>query len=122
MNEFQAVHELFQRQADRSPQSTAVVIGDDRLTYAELNGQANQLAHLLIRSGISPGDFVGCYMDRSIEMMVSVYAILKAGGVYVPLDPEYPSHRIGYMVEDSKVAWFWPDRENRRIAKTKCQF
>lgn len=73
------------------------------LTYLEFNMRVNQVAHYLIAQGIGYEDFVGVYADRSIEMMVAVYGILKAGAAYIPIDPTYPRDRVDYMLQDSEV-------------------
>ncbi|HEV2963457.1 MAG TPA: amino acid adenylation domain-containing protein, partial [Candidatus Angelobacter sp.] len=95
------VHELFEEQAERTPEATAVVFAEEELRYGELNGRANQLAHYLRGLGVRPEERVGICMERSLEMMVAVLGVLKAGGAYVPLDPAYPVERLKFMVEDS---------------------
>ncbi|MCP1646315.1 amino acid adenylation domain-containing protein/non-ribosomal peptide synthase protein (TIGR01720 family) [Pseudomonas citronellolis] len=97
------VHQLFEEQAERHPDAPALAFGEQRLSYAELNRRANQLAHLLKAHGVGPDSLVGIAVERSIEMVVGLMAILKAGGAYVPLDPEYPAERLAYMLEDSGV-------------------
>jgi len=97
------VHLLFEEQTARTPTATALVFGEQRLDYAELNRQANRLAHALIERGVGPDRLVGVAMERSVEMVVALLAILKAGGAYVPVDPEYPRERQAYMLEDSGV-------------------
>ena len=97
------VHELFEAQVKRTPNSTAVVMGDRQMTYVELNEKANQLARFLRRFGIGPDSLVGICMDRSIEMVVSILGVLKAGAGYVPMDPGYPSERLSFMLQDANV-------------------
>jgi natural product biosynthesis luciferase-like monooxygenase protein len=97
------MHRLFEEQAARTPGMAAVTCEGESLTYAELNGRANQLARRLKSLGVGPDVLVGLCVERSVEMMVGLIAIHKAGGAYVPLDPSYPKDRIAYMVEDSKV-------------------
>ncbi|WP_284291834.1 non-ribosomal peptide synthetase, partial [Piscinibacter gummiphilus] len=97
------VHVLFERQAKRQPDATAVVFEDQSLSYAELNRRANQVAHRLIALGVGPEVKVGIAVERSLEMVVGLLGILKAGGAYVPLDPEYPADRLAYMVADSGI-------------------
>ncbi|SDL19260.1 non-ribosomal peptide synthase domain TIGR01720/amino acid adenylation domain-containing protein, partial [Pseudomonas delhiensis] len=97
------VHQLFEEQVERHPNAPALAFGEQRLSYAELNRRANQLAHLLKAHGVGPDSLVGIAVERSIEMVVGLMAILKAGGAYVPLDPEYPAERLAYMLEDSGV-------------------
>ena len=95
------IHQLFEEQAARSPDAPAVVFEQHRLTYAELNNQANRLAHHLIRIGVLPDDRVAICVERSIDMVVGLLAILKAGAAYVPLDPTYPAGRLAYMLDDA---------------------
>ncbi|WP_438301188.1 non-ribosomal peptide synthase/polyketide synthase [Pseudomonas sp. NMS19W] len=90
-------------QAAQTPDATALIIGEDQLTYGELNARANQLAHKLIEQGVGPDRLVGIAVERSVEMIVGLLAILKAGGAYVPLDPAYPEDRLAYMIEDSGI-------------------
>ena len=97
------VHQLIERQAEATPEATALIFDDQSLSYAELNTRANQLAHYLIGLGIQPETRVGIAMERSIEMVVGLLGILKAGGVYVPLDPEYPLERLAFIADDSGI-------------------
>jgi amino acid adenylation domain-containing protein len=98
------LHHLFESQVERTPEATAVVFGNEHLTFRELNRRANQLAHHLMGLGVGPDVLVGILVERSLEMVVGLLGILKAGGAYVPLDPAYPSERIAFMLEDSEVA------------------
>ncbi|MBF1989859.1 non-ribosomal peptide synthetase [Fischerella thermalis] len=98
------IHQLFEAQAEKTPNAVAVVFGDEQLTYRELNQRANQLAHYLRKLGVKPEVLVGLYVERSIEMVVGLLAVLKAGGAYVPLDPAYPQERIAFMLADAQVA------------------
>ncbi|HEV2864149.1 MAG TPA: amino acid adenylation domain-containing protein, partial [Pyrinomonadaceae bacterium] len=97
------LHELFEEQAARTPEATALVFEDEELSYEELNRRSNRLAHYLRRSGVGPEVRVGILMERSAEMVVAVLGTLKAGGAYVPLDPSYPRDRLSFMLEDSRV-------------------
>ena len=99
-----SIHELFAAQAARTPDAVAVVCGDERLTYAELDGRADHLAHRLRRLGVGPEALVGICVERSPEMVVGLLGILKAGGAYVPLDPAYPKERLAFMLADAGVA------------------
>ena len=103
-SEDRCVYDLFEEQVERTPAEVAVVYEGDRLTYAELNRRANQVAHYLRSLGVGPEVRVGLCMERSVEMLVGLIGILKAGGAYVPLDPSYPSERLKYMAEDAQVA------------------
>ncbi|GAA1797265.1 amino acid adenylation domain-containing protein [Actinomadura chokoriensis] len=95
---------LFESQAVRTPSDTALVCGDARLTYAELNERANRLAHELIARGIGPEDRVALVLPRTPEIVVAILGVLKAGAAYVPIDPEYPADRIAYMLADARPA------------------
>ncbi|HYR11430.1 MAG TPA: amino acid adenylation domain-containing protein, partial [Longimicrobium sp.] len=97
------IHQVFQRQAARTPDAVAVVFEDASLTYAELNARANRLAHHLRGRGVGAEVRVGICLERSLEMVVSLLAVLKAGGAYVPLDPGLPAERLAYMLDDSAV-------------------
>jgi amino acid adenylation domain-containing protein len=92
---------LFAQQVDRTPDATAVVFGATHLSYVELDRRANQLARHLISLGIGPERIVGLALPRSIEMVVSLLAVLKTGAAYLPLDPDYPSARLSYMLGES---------------------
>jgi len=97
------VHQLIEAQASRTPNATAVVFGSERLSFGELDRRANQLAHYLIKLGATPDGLVGICLERSLEMVVGLLGILKAGAAYVPLDPAYPQDRIAFMLQDSEV-------------------
>jgi len=94
---------LFEQQVEIRPDAIAATFAEQQLSYGQLNERANQLAHQLDTLGVGPGSLVGIYLDRSLEMLIAIIAILKSGGAYVPLDPTFPVHRIGQMLEDSKV-------------------
>jgi amino acid adenylation domain-containing protein len=95
------IHELFAEQASQTPTAEAVALGDLRLTYAELDSRANQLAHYLRTIGVGPEVVVGLCLERSLELIVALMGILKAGGAYLPLDRNYPQERIAYLVKDA---------------------
>ncbi|HGM5550335.1 TPA: amino acid adenylation domain-containing protein [Pseudomonas putida] len=97
----QTIHDLFEAQVARSPQAPAVVAGEQQLSYAELNVRANQLARHLRGLGVGPDARVALCVERGLDMVIGLLAILKAGGGYVPLDPAYPLERLAYMLEDS---------------------
>ncbi len=99
----QCVHQLIAEHAVRQPNAAAVICGAEQLTYGELNERANQLAHYLRELGVGPESLVGVCLERSLEMMVALLGIFKAGGAYLPLDPEYPAERLRYMLEDAGV-------------------
>ncbi|MDF7793420.1 amino acid adenylation domain-containing protein, partial [Pseudomonas syringae] len=95
------IQHLFEAQVRTQPDAIAVAFQAQRLSYAELNRQANRLAHHLIGLGIGPDDRVALCVERGVEMMVGLLGVLKAGAAYVPLDPAYPAERLAYMIEDS---------------------
>jgi len=95
------LHQLFEAQVERTPEAVALVSGGEELSYRELNRRANLLAHDLKSKDVGPESVVGVLMERSVEMVVSLLAVLKAGGAYLPLDPEYPAARLRYMFEDA---------------------
>lgn len=95
------LHELFATQAAKTPDAIALIFEDQKLSYRELDQRANRLANYLIRQGLKPGARAGIMIQRSAEMLVGLLAILKAGGVYVPLDPGYPADRLKFMIDDA---------------------
>ncbi|WP_262947503.1 non-ribosomal peptide synthetase, partial [Xenorhabdus indica] len=95
------IHELFEQQVERTPETTAVEFEGQSLSYRELNRRANQLAHHLLALGVQPDDRVAICTERSLEMVAGLLAILKAGAAYVPLDPAYPAERLAYMLADA---------------------
>ncbi|MEW9862457.1 AMP-binding protein, partial [Pseudomonas putida] len=97
------VHQLFEAQARRQPDATALLFGDQRMSYRALSELSSQWAHKLIEQGVGPESLVGIAAERSLEMVVGLLAILKAGAAYVPLDPDYPAERLAYMFEDSGI-------------------
>ncbi|WP_163997845.1 non-ribosomal peptide synthetase, partial [Pyxidicoccus caerfyrddinensis] len=96
-------HLLFEAQARRTPEATALRFGEEALTYRELDARANQLAHHLRSRGIGPDTLVALHLERSIELVVAIFGVLKAGGAFLPLDPSYPAERLGYMLADASV-------------------
>ncbi|MCJ8269105.1 MAG: amino acid adenylation domain-containing protein, partial [Psychrosphaera sp.] len=97
------IHELFEQQVKDTPDLTAVIEGEQSLSYCSLNEKANQLAHYLRNEGVTTDTLVGICAERSLDLMIGLLAILKAGGAYVPLDPNYPQNRLDYMVKDSGI-------------------
>ena len=97
-------HEMFDQQVELTPDATAVIFEDKRLSYRELNRRVNHMAHLLQGLGVRPEAPVGVYAIRSPNTMVALLAIFKAGGVYVPLDPSYPSEHIAYILQETEVS------------------
>ena len=97
------VDELIDEQAAQRPDAVAVIFEDEQLTYRDLNRRANQLARHLIAAGVRPGELVGVMVNRSLEMLISLLGVWRAGAAYVPLDPAYPTERIEFILEDSKA-------------------
>ncbi|HUK89307.1 MAG TPA: amino acid adenylation domain-containing protein [Blastocatellia bacterium] len=97
------VVELFEQQVEATPEAVALVAGSRTFTYSELNSRANRVARCLVQHGVQVESMVGILMDRSVEMVLAFLATLKAGGVYVPLDPQYPKTRLTFMIEDADV-------------------
>ncbi len=104
-NESQSVVDMLIKQAQATPEAPALRVLDETLSYDALHTQSNRLANLLLQKGLKHGDKVGVFADRSAQVIVSFLAVLKAGGVYLPLDPSYPSERLEYMLEDSGAAF-----------------
>lgn len=100
----QCLHEMFEQQVERTPEALAVVFEREQIAYRSLNERANQLAHYLRRLGVGPETLVGVCLERSLEMVVALLAVLKAGAAYVPLDPEYPRERLSFMMEDAQAS------------------
>jgi amino acid adenylation domain-containing protein len=98
------IHRLFEQQVERTPDAVALCFEDQLLTYAELNGRANQLARQLRARGIGPEGLVGLCVERSVELVIGLLGVLKSGGAYVPLDPAYPPERLAFMLEDASPA------------------
>ncbi|WP_322923406.1 amino acid adenylation domain-containing protein [Paenibacillus campi] len=97
------IHEWFEQQVHQNPSHTAVKFEHEQLTYADLNKRANRLAHFIIEQGSLPGEKIGICLERSLDMIISILAVLKAGGTYVPIDPRYPEQRKQYIVDDSQI-------------------
>ncbi|BAY81639.1 microcystin synthetase B [Calothrix parasitica NIES-267] len=99
----QCIHELFAEQVERTPDKTAVIFEDEKLTYEELNIKANQVAYYLINIGVKTEVLVGISLERSVEMVIGMLAILKAGAAYVPLDPDYPLERLDFIKKETEL-------------------
>ncbi|MGC1217487.1 MAG: amino acid adenylation domain-containing protein [Phormidesmis sp.] len=112
-----AVHQLIEAQALKTPNAEAVVFGTASLSYAALNQQANRLAHELRSHGVTPGSRVCICLNRSPAIIVSILAVLKAGAAYVPLDPDYPTARLAYCLEDTAPKVICTDRATAQSAQ-----
>jgi amino acid adenylation domain-containing protein len=118
----QCIHELFAAQVELTPDKTAVIFEDEKLTYQQLNVKTNQLAHYLRSIGVKPEVLVGISLERSLEMVIGILAILKAGGAYVPLDPEYPQERLDFIKEETQVKTVLTQEKIREILSDKEKF
>src|SRR5437660_5890469 len=98
------LHDLIETQARRTPDQVAVVFEHERMTYGELNRRADRLAHRLRGRGVGPDAIVGLFIERSVDMVVGILGILKAGAAYLPIDTGYPQERIAFMLADAGVA------------------
>ena len=97
------ISQLFEEQVEQTPDNIALVFEDRKITFRELNEKANSLAHYLRNNGISKNDIVGVMVNRSLEIIVGLLAVVKAGGAYIPIDPTFPSDRINYMLKSSNA-------------------
>ncbi|MGG3806589.1 amino acid adenylation domain-containing protein, partial [Metabacillus fastidiosus] len=98
------IHQLFEEQVEKTPDHVAVNFGDKNLTYQDLNDKSNQVAEMLREKGVQSDTIVGIIVDRSFEMIIGIMGILKSGAAYLPIDPDTPIDRIGYMLKDSNAA------------------
>ena len=116
------VHQLFEQQVERTPDAIALIFEDQQLSYRELNTRANQLAHHLIDLGVGPDVIVAVCLERSIELIVSLLAVLKAGGAYLPLDPDWPQERMNAVLEQAGDPLLIALRTNQepRSAPQRC--
>ncbi|HLP59446.1 MAG TPA: amino acid adenylation domain-containing protein, partial [Candidatus Deferrimicrobium sp.] len=116
------INRLFEKQVEETPDRVALVGEGPQtcpitMSYNELNEQSQRLAGLLIKKGVRGDDIIGIMMERSIEMIIGIFGILKSGGAYMPIDPEYPQERIDYMLKDSGAKWLVTanDRESEKV-------
>jgi natural product biosynthesis luciferase-like monooxygenase protein len=118
----QSVHGLIEAQVARSPDAPAAVFGDETLTYRELNSRAEQLAIRLVDAGAREGTLVAICLERSLEMLVSMVAVLKSGAAYVPIDPDYPAERQRYVLDDARPQVLVTSRARREsFGATSCR-
>ena len=108
---------FFERTVDRTPQAVASRADERIYTYAELDALANRLAHLLVQYGLEPGSRVGILLQRSSVMYVSLLAVLKAGGTFVPIDPASPADRVRYIVEDAQLSFVLTSAQYAALAE-----
>ena len=105
------IHHLFEQQVELTPEAIAVEHEKESLTYRELNSRANKLAHYLQKQGVQPEVKVGIFLERSLDLLVGMLGILKAGGTYLPLDPNYPLQRLGFMLQDAQASLLLTQKE-----------
>ncbi|HKR12635.1 MAG TPA: amino acid adenylation domain-containing protein [Pyrinomonadaceae bacterium] len=115
------IHELFEAQARQTPDAVAVMFENDRITYRELNEQANRVAHYLREAGVENGELVGLFTSRSLQMVAALFGILKAGAAYVPLDERFPAERLDFMLKDSGVRVLMTDADWEKIAECRAE-
>lgn len=108
------IYQLFEEQVQAKPNNTAVVFGEEKLSYKELNNKSNRLARVLIDKGVCKEVIVGILAQRSIGTVVAILAIMKAGGTYLPIDPQYPQNRIKFLIEDSSTEILFVDNELKK--------
>ncbi|APO47192.1 hypothetical protein BS614_26170 [Paenibacillus xylanexedens] len=102
-NKDMTIHQLIEEQVKRTPDATAIICGNEKISYKELNDKADKLAHILNNLGVKPNSVVGLCIERSIDMLVALLGILKSGAAYLPIDPEFPTERREYMLRHSQV-------------------
>lgn len=115
------IYKLFEEQVEKTPENIAVVFEDKKLTYRQLNEKANSLARVLREKGVKADSIVGIMVDRSLEMIIGIMGILKSGGAYLPMSPDYPTERIQYMLEDSEISILLIQNHLKDKAKFKVE-
>jgi amino acid adenylation domain-containing protein/non-ribosomal peptide synthase protein (TIGR01720 family) len=105
------VHQLFEEQAEKFSQRIALTLGNEHMTYGELNARANKLAHYLIKQGVQPDDLVAIYSERVPHLLVAILGVLKAGAAYLPIDPVYPPERVQFMLQDAEAKFILTQSE-----------
>lgn len=113
------LNKLFEEQVSKSPEALAIKYKESELTYEELNAKANQLANYLLKQGLRTNEMVGVYLDRSIETMIGLLGILKAGGTYLPMSPQFPKERVDYILQKAGVKILLTHQE---LLKTSFSF
>ncbi|MCC5648468.1 amino acid adenylation domain-containing protein [Nostoc sp. XA013] len=116
------IHNLFEAQVEKTPDAIALIFANLELTYRELNNRANQLAHYLQNVGVQPEILVGICMERSLEMVIAILAILKVGAAYVPLDPTYPVERLSFVLEDTQLKFILTQqKQSHKLSNDKTR-
>ncbi len=124
-NDQECLHHVFERRAETSPRAIALSCDDEKLSYDELNRRANRLAHYLIAAGLGPDVLVGVCLDRANALVITILAVLKAGGAYLPIDLSYPAQRLAFMLEDAQAPVLLTERKlipslPKHSARTIC--
>ncbi len=114
-DESKTIIDLFEEEALKSPEKIALIFGNKKFTYKELNAYANKLANFLINNNVKKNDIVGIMVHRSPEMIIGILAILKLGGTYLPIDPEYPINRVNYMLSNSHASTLLVNQDTLNI-------
>ena len=117
-SEEKCFHQLFEEQAAKRYDQIAVKYSNDYLRYGELNSRANKLANYLIKKGVQKGSTVGIIIDRSINMLIGLLSVMKAGAAYIPLDPSFPKDRLKYIVEDSGINILLTEKKLKTLVST----
>ena len=118
-NKTETVVDMFEKQAKENPNKIAIICNDKKITYEQLNEKANILANKMKKNGIKQDNVIGLMQHRSIEMIISILAILKCGAAYLPIDPEYPEDRIMYMLQNSESKTVLVDNQTEKLIKEK---
>ena len=105
--------QIFEQQVQKTPNAIAIICNDRQLTYAQLNQQANQLAHYLQESEVKSEAVVGIFMERSLDIVIAILAVLKAGATYVPIDPNYPQERVNYIAQETQFSFLLTQNQLR---------
>ena len=117
-----SIIDLFEEQVKKSPEAIAIVFEDAELSYKELNGRSNRLAHYLQKKGVKAETLVPICMERGLEMIIGILGVMKAGGAYVPVDPEYPTDRINYMLADTGASIILINKASKeKLGTTQAQ-
>nr|WP_279632418.1 AMP-binding protein [Bacillus amyloliquefaciens] len=116
MEKHKLFHQLFEEKAEETPHQTAVIEGTQQISYSQLNERANRLARTLHKNGLGPGKRAAILANRSIEAIVSVLAVMKSGGAYIPVDSHYPEERIRYLLKDSAASVLMVQSEYKELA------
>ena len=119
-DEKETVIRLFEKQVEKTPEKIAIICNKEELTYKELNEKANMLARKMLEKGVKQTDIIGIMINRSPEMIIGLIAILKCGATYLPIDPEYPTERISYMLENSETKLVLVNDNTQELVPENC--